>query len=289
MNDSERLAAVKACRWADLVLPEVPYVMNEEYINYLFEHHNVDYVVHGDDPCIVDGKDVYATAKQAGKYKSIPRTEGISTTDVVGRILMLAEEQPPPPSACEFESHEHISSYSNFLTTTHKLRQFTDNVKAPHEGSTVVYIPGCWDMYHSGHVAMLEKAREFGDYVIVGVYNDHLVHNLCNEKDATAGSYPILSMSERTLSVAGCRHTDDVLMDAPYMITEDMLNGMHISVVLVNKKAEMTIAQTENQKHLAVAKQNGKLKVIDFRKHDSLSGAKVANRILAQHDRFMKK
>jgi len=47
---------VFCCRWADLVLPEVPYVMNEEYINYLFEHHKVDYVVHGDDPCIVDGK-----------------------------------------------------------------------------------------------------------------------------------------------------------------------------------------------------------------------------------------
>lgn len=289
MNDSERLAAVKGCRWVDMVLPGVPYVMNEEYINYLFEHHNVDYVVHGDDPCLVDGKDVYATAKVTGKYQSIPRTEGISTTDVVGRILMLAEEQPAPPAACEFESHDHISSYSNFLTTATKLRQFTNGFKTPPAGAKVVYIAGCWDMYHSGHVAMLEKAREYGDYVIVGVYNDHLVYSVCNAKDDTAGSYPILSMSERTLSVSGCRHTDDVLMDAPYVITMDMINNLNISVVLVNKQSDASMEEMENAHHLQVPKREGKLQVINFRKHNNLSSEMVTQRILAQNDRFIKK
>ena len=192
---------------------------------------------------------------------------------------MLAEEQPPPPAACEFESHEHISSYSNFLTTTRKLRQFTDSVVEPLPGARIVYIAGCWDMYHAGHVSMLEKA----------IYNDHLVHNLCNEKDSTAGSYPILNMSERALSVSGCRHSDDVLIDAPYVITHDMLNGMAIDVVLVNKEKDKTLEEMEGLPYLAVPKQSGKLKVIDFRKHDNLSGAMVSERILAQNDRFMKK
>lgn len=52
----------------------------------------LDYVIHGDDPCIVDGKDVYETAKKAGKYQSIPRTEGVSTTDIVGRILLMNKD-----------------------------------------------------------------------------------------------------------------------------------------------------------------------------------------------------
>jgi ethanolamine-phosphate cytidylyltransferase len=64
----------------------------------------------GDDPCIVDGKDVYEAAQKAGKYLTIPRTEGvlkstggiqiiliiiyithvgISTTDIVGRMLLM--------------------------------------------------------------------------------------------------------------------------------------------------------------------------------------------------------
>jgi ethanolamine-phosphate cytidylyltransferase len=38
--------------------------------------YKIDYVIHGDDPCIVNGKDVYESAKKAGKFQSIPRTEG---------------------------------------------------------------------------------------------------------------------------------------------------------------------------------------------------------------------
>ena len=48
-------------------------------------------MVHGDDPCIVDGKDVYESAQKSGKYLTIPRTEGISTTDIVGRMLLMTK------------------------------------------------------------------------------------------------------------------------------------------------------------------------------------------------------
>ena len=78
MNDEERLSMVKGCRFVDEVLPECPYVMNAEYLDYIIKEHKIDYVIHGDDPCIVDGKDVYEAAKNAGKYQSIPRTEGKS-------------------------------------------------------------------------------------------------------------------------------------------------------------------------------------------------------------------
>lgn len=88
MNDQERLTAVEGCKFVDEVVPGVPYVMSEEYLQYVIDKYRIDYVVHGDDPCIVDGKDVYATAKAMGKYRSIPRTEGVSTTDIVGRMLL---------------------------------------------------------------------------------------------------------------------------------------------------------------------------------------------------------
>ena len=67
-NDIERIQTVKACKWVDEVVEGVPYIMNEEYLNYVIEKYKIDYVVHGDDPCIVDGKDVYETAKKLGKY-----------------------------------------------------------------------------------------------------------------------------------------------------------------------------------------------------------------------------
>ena len=92
MNDKERLTMVEGCKFVDDVVPNCPYIMTSEYLDYIFNTYDVDYVVHGDDPCIVDGKDVYASAKKRGKYMSIPRTEGVSTTDIVGRMLLMTKD-----------------------------------------------------------------------------------------------------------------------------------------------------------------------------------------------------
>lgn len=41
-------------------------------MNFLFLRvDRIDFIVHGDDPCIVDGKDVYETAQKLGKYIKI--------------------------------------------------------------------------------------------------------------------------------------------------------------------------------------------------------------------------
>lgn len=67
MNDQERTIAVSACKWVDEVVPGAPYVMTDEYLQYIFDKHKIDYVVHGDDPCLLpDGTDVFASAKKAG-------------------------------------------------------------------------------------------------------------------------------------------------------------------------------------------------------------------------------
>lgn len=56
MNNEERIEMVRSCKFVDEVVPNTPYIMNKEYIDYIFETYNVDYIIHGDDPCIVDGK-----------------------------------------------------------------------------------------------------------------------------------------------------------------------------------------------------------------------------------------
>jgi ethanolamine-phosphate cytidylyltransferase len=57
---------VRGCKFVDEVVPGVPYVMNDEYLKWVISEYNIDYVVHGDDPCIVDGKDVYESAQKMG-------------------------------------------------------------------------------------------------------------------------------------------------------------------------------------------------------------------------------
>lgn len=68
-------------------------------------------------------------------------------------------------------------------------------------------------MFHAGHVAILKRAREFGDYLIAGVHGDEVVN-------AQRGlNMPIMNLNERVLSVLGCAYVDDVLIDAPLQIT----------------------------------------------------------------------
>lgn len=48
----------------------------------------IDYVCHDDIPySTIEADDAYAICKKLGNFKATKRTEGVSTTDVVGKIL----------------------------------------------------------------------------------------------------------------------------------------------------------------------------------------------------------
>ena len=170
MNDQERLTMVSACKFVDEVVPDCPYIMNKEYLDHVIQNYKIDYVIHGDDPCIVDGRDVYETAKAAGKYRSIPRTEGVSTTDIMGRMLLMTKEHhfqnedqiDHPSNMKDYAAASQIGRQSKFLTTSRMLKLFSADLEEPKENSKIVYIDGAWDLFHPGHVAILEKAKTVG-------------------------------------------------------------------------------------------------------------------------------
>ena len=55
--------------------------------------HDCDYCVHGDDITMTaDGTDTYHLVKSAKRYKECKRTQGVSTTNLVGRMLLLSKE-----------------------------------------------------------------------------------------------------------------------------------------------------------------------------------------------------
>ncbi|TKA75784.1 hypothetical protein B0A49_03291 [Cryomyces minteri] len=85
MTLEERCAAVDACRWATKSVPHAPYVTSLPWIT----HYGCQYVVHGDDiTSDSSGNDCYRFVKRAGRFKVVKRTPGISTTDLVGRMLL---------------------------------------------------------------------------------------------------------------------------------------------------------------------------------------------------------
>lgn len=50
--------------------------------------------------------------------------------------------------------------------------------RARASGKTVVFTNGCFDLLHAGHVHYLEKARRFGDLLILGLNSDASVRRL---------------------------------------------------------------------------------------------------------------
>ncbi|KAK7754720.1 choline phosphate cytidylyltransferase [Diatrype stigma] len=85
MNLQERIAAVDACRWVTRSVPYAPYVTQLSFIS----HFGCKYVVHGDDiTSDSSGEDCYRFVKAAGRFKVVKRTPSISTTDLVGRMLL---------------------------------------------------------------------------------------------------------------------------------------------------------------------------------------------------------
>jgi len=50
------------------------------------------------------------------------------------------------------------------------------------KGKKIVFTNGCFDILHAGHADYLERARKFGDFLIVAVNSDSSVRKIKGEK-----------------------------------------------------------------------------------------------------------
>ncbi|NP_001302869.1 choline-phosphate cytidylyltransferase 1-like [Brassica napus] len=86
MTAEERYESLRHCKWVDEVIPDAPWVINQEFL----DNHRIDYVAHDSLPYADTsgaGKDVYEFVKKVGRFKETMRTEGISTSDIIMRIV----------------------------------------------------------------------------------------------------------------------------------------------------------------------------------------------------------
>ncbi|KAM2468501.1 hypothetical protein FF1_010169 [Malus domestica] len=294
---NERMIMVNAVKWVDEVIPDAPYAITEEFMKKLFDEYNIDYIIHGDDPCVLpDGTDAYALAKKAGRYKQIKRTEGVSSTDIVGRMLLCVRER----SVSEIQqhsslqrqfSHGHSQKFedggsgsgtrvSHFLPTSRRIVQFS-NGKGPESNARIIYIDGAFDLFHAGHVEILRKARELGDFLLVGIHTDQTV-------SANRGAHrPIMNLHERSLSVLACRHVDEVIIGAPWVISKDMLTTFNISLVVHGTVAENSNFEKEEGNPYEVPINLGIFKVLESPL--DITTSTIIRRIVSNHEAYQKR
>ena len=132
MNERERYAAARACRWVDEVVEDVPYSPTPE----LLVKHKVDVVIHGDDVAVdTNGKGCYDDIIAAGiRFQTVRRTDGVSTTDLIARML--------DPTAMD-----HFFGLKRAMLTAQRIRQFSATCRAPTDSDVIVYIDGGFDLF----------------------------------------------------------------------------------------------------------------------------------------------
>jgi len=89
----ERVAVIESCRYVDEVIEDAPMQVTEAFL----AAHDIATVVHGDDLSPEGAEFVYGPAAAAGKLRYIPRAGGISTTQLIQRVLAAASSNHHPP------------------------------------------------------------------------------------------------------------------------------------------------------------------------------------------------
>jgi D-beta-D-heptose 7-phosphate kinase/D-beta-D-heptose 1-phosphate adenosyltransferase len=87
------------------------------------------------------------------------------------------------------------------------------------KGRRVVFTNGCFDLLHLGHVKYLQKARAFGDLLILGLNSDASVRRLKGEKR------PLIGEEERAHLLAALDCVDYVVIfdeDTPLQLIESL-------------------------------------------------------------------
>ncbi|XKL63384.1 hypothetical protein PGB90_005748 [Kerria lacca] len=284
-SEQERYKMVRGIKWIDEVIEAAPYVTTIETL----DKYDCDFCVHGDDISVgADGVDTYHLVKKCGRYKEISRTAGVSTTDLVGRMLLMTrghfsrgdreyyvEKERSSSMGLDAQARSPYTGCSQFLPTTQKIIQFSEG-KEPKPTDKIVYVAGAFDLFHVGHLDFLEKARQEGDFLIVGLHTDLEVNQY------KGSNYPIMNLHERVLSVLACKYVSEVVIGAPYSVTFDLMK--HFRVDLVCHGMTTLKNDTNGVNPYAVPKRLGKFKLLDS--CNTMTTEKIVERIIRNRLEF---
>jgi ethanolamine-phosphate cytidylyltransferase len=88
MNGVERSEILKHCKFVENIILDTAYTPTKEFLDEI----GCGFYAHGDDPAIdSNGIDITLKLREQGMFKLFKRTEGVSTTDITGKLLALAE------------------------------------------------------------------------------------------------------------------------------------------------------------------------------------------------------
>ena len=92
----------------------------------------------------------------------------------------------------------------NKVRNLRELKIIVNRLKKQHK--TIVFTNGCFDLIHPGHVSYLEKARQKGDVLILGLNSDSSVKKIKGKKR------PILNQKARAMVLSALTCIDYIVI-----------------------------------------------------------------------------
>ena len=87
---------------------------------------------------------------------------------------------------------------------------------------------GAFDLFHAGHVLMLEEAKDVCDHLIVCIQTDPSLDRLEKNK-------PVQSITEREIQVSGCRYVDEVIIYDTELDVLDIIDTIDWDVRIIGE------------------------------------------------------
>jgi len=111
----------------------------------------------------------------------------------------------------EYQASLHKSSVELHIKDFEQIKRVSNRLK--NQNKKIVFTNGCFDILHKGHVSYLNKAKTFGDILILGLNSDASVKRLKGE------NRPINTQDDRAYILSALECVDYVVIfdeDTPY-------------------------------------------------------------------------
>ena len=86
-----------------------------------------------------------------------------------------------------------------------------------------------FDLFHAGHVKMLEEAKSRCDYLIIGLQLDPSI-------DRSEKNKPTQSIIERYIQLKGSKHVDEIIPYVTEQDLEDILRSFKLDVRIIGEE-----------------------------------------------------
>ena len=160
---------------------------------------------------------------------------------------------------------KRLISQSDLMVLSEKLKE---------KNKKIVFTAGSWDLIHAGQCRYIEKAREYGDILVVGVSSNNAI------KQVKGPNKPILDEKIRAEMVSYLRSVDFVTI-LPEPSCQPSL-GLLRPDVFVTVKEEWTDDYKNSREYKTVSKYGGEVVVVD-RQSTAISTTQILQRAIGGH------